>query len=323
MSVDIDNYCSNPSKYSTLPPNTIDYYNNLCSLRKSISTSGGNNIDWSGLGPAFGKAPVEIVNGIFSPQGLKMISIFVGVDIAAKGTMNVVLRTIAQGLDESVMEAAVAKAAESGATFVNNAILTTVLTSAVKEGTTEAIALNITKLIADAASEVMIITMIVQLLTMVLDIWDPMGFNQLMDGTNMTNQVTEMNNAFIKQFLNTFTVGTDEFGNPINIVTWPVEYYADNLISGEKQSVYQPKYFLYISEYLSNLTVNSEGNPIVWPKDTSGPLLKPSHFDQLASRFSTIIANKNSVIANWIDRFLPIIIAVFIIGIIIFVFLIK
>lgn len=322
MSVDIDGYCNDPSKYFNLPEKTRDYYNNICTLRTSVSKS-TSGIDWSGVGNAIPTAMVGMLQGIFSPQGLEMISIFMGVDISGKLAMNAVLRAIARGAGPEVMDAAADMAAKEGASFVNNAILTSVLSAAVEEGSAEAIALSAAKIAADAAETATGVLMVVQLLTAVLDAWDPEGFGNALDGTSMTTINTNMNSAFVTSFLSSVTAGTDEFGNPINTVTWPVEYYADNVISSEKKDVYRGKYFLYVAEYLRNLTVNSDGNPIIWPKDTNAPLINTSHFDQLSSRFSSVLANQNSVIANWINRFLPIIIIILVIAIFIFVFLIK
>lgn len=325
MSVDIDAYCSNPSKYTGLPQNTRDYYDDICQLRSSLSSMGSTikNMDWRGIGLAIPEGMINMLQGIFSPEGLKMISIFVGVDMTGKFGMNGILRVIASGLGPEVMKEAGEIADKEGAFFANNAIMSTVLSKAVQEGSIEASALTIAKVAMDMAETASGVLIIVQLLTAVLDTWDPKGFNNALNGGKMIENNMSMNNAFITQTLSNITVGKDEFGNPVNTVTWPVEFYADKMISGEKADEYELKLFRYQVEYKKSLTVNSNGDPIAWSKDPNVPLINPGHFDQLASRFSNILANKNSVIANWIDRFLPIIIILLVIGVFIFVFFIK
>lgn len=317
----IDKYCKNPIEYKNLPQKTIKYYNNICDTRKQIDS------DWNKLikkaGATAEEIPVAMLNSIFSPQGLEMIGIFEGVKITSKVAINGLLRGIARGVGPEVMEAASALAAEEGAMYVNNAILQTVVGIAVQEAVEAEMAYRALTLAIDLGTELLAGLAAVQMLSMIIDIWDPAGYSKELNADSLSTMVTSYNYAFASQYLNDDSSGyVDEFGNsePANI--WPVEFYAD--MDREFQQInkdkYNYKFWTYSVEYTKNLKINSNGELIIWPK--AGNVLDNNWFTKFSKNYSIVLADKNTVVANFIDRYL-IILMVIIVIIIIILLLIK
>lgn len=316
--VSIDKYCADPQEYTnSLPQATKDYYNSICVAKSNISNSWKEQTEKLGL--TIVEFPFTMLQSILSPEGLKLLSIFVGVDLTGKAALNGIYRTIASGIGPEVMEAATEMAAETGASFVNNAILTSVLANAIEEGTFAARAFMITSMIAEMASATMTILTIVQILGAIIDAWDPEGYGNELDADTLDIIVDGFNDQFMTTFLSDVTSGKDEFGRPTKYNVWPVEFYADYIIGDAKKDVYDKKMFLYMTEYLQNLKVNSDGDAIAWPTNTE--LIKPSVFDQYANQYSMIIADKNTIVANWVRKYWLILLTIAIIIVIILLFL--
>lgn len=309
ITIDINDYCKNPINYTYLPPQTRKYYDHICQLRNTI------NKDWEEqlkkLGIAITSFPGEFIMSIFTPSGLEMMSIFMGIDLSSKLALNGILRGIARGVSADVMDLATELAAEEGALFVNNAILTTVLADSVEEGTLAATAFMITTTIAESISTIISIITIVQILGSIIDSWDPEGFGNELNAETLDIINREFDNEFISHFLSVVTVGNDRFGRPEHLTSWPVTYHIDSLLaqSGKKN---QTKLFDYVFEYLSALKFNSNGEPL-FPRQKGGELINPN-LEKHADQISLLISNQNTVVAKWVrNNFLIIIIfAIFI-----------
>ena len=174
-----------------------------------------------------------------------------------------------KGVGSGVMEAAGVLAAKEGAIWVNNAILTTVLAGAVKEGSMAAIAFRLTKMLSTAVSRFANILAVIQLLGMILDAWDPVGYGQELTAETLQHLVDEFNRTFQATFMNQVPIGSDEFGKPIYPDAWPIEYIVPPDQESEDENLW-----LYIVEYLDNLKFNSDGYPIIRPP--GGDLIFPN-----------------------------------------------
>ena len=130
--VNIDKYCEDPSKYGSLPKKTITYYNSICTARKQLS-KGGDNHTGKKVGVAIAKLPLDMIKGIFTPEGLEMLAIFEGAKIGLKALLGGTLRVIARGVGKEILEAASEAAAKEGALVVSNAILTRIIGEAAEE----------------------------------------------------------------------------------------------------------------------------------------------------------------------------------------------
>lgn len=316
--VEIDQYCKNPYEYSSsLPQETVVYYDGLCEAKSKIDTS---SPDWNALKDAiFKEIPVDFIQSILSPEGLALLSVFKGVDLAGEVALNAMYRSIAKGISKEVMTSASKLATEEGAEFINNAIMCNVLTSAVEAGTTEALAFSFLKLVSASASIVMSIFNILLILALILDTWDPAGYNQMLDADILDEIVRNYNILFVTNVLPTIVVGNDEFGRPIYASSWPFEYYADYTIANEKADEYDVKSFEYNIEYLSSLKYNSEGKLICYGKQQK-TLIDSPMVERAAAKFSMILADKNTVVSGWIYKYWPLLVVLFILIVLFLVF---
>ena len=250
---------------------------------------------------------MNIIASLFTPQGLKMLGIFTGVDVTAKVFYNAVARCIARGLGKDVMAAASKAAIDSGGELVTNAMLNTVITSAVKEGTIASFAFSGLKLIETVCSTLMFIQMVIQLLGAIIDAWDPAGYGEELDARSLEQFSSMFNDGFMRIFLSTASVGKDEFGRPIYFTQWPIEYYADNILNDDLSSDDdESNIFKYCLEYWNNLKINSNGEEIKYGDDKNLP--SNDDFSRYARSFSLIISDNNTAVAKWLYKWLPIVI---------------
>ena len=331
MVVSIEDYCKIPQEYQdSLPAETVAYYNKICRVRISISKvwekrmkNTGNDI-WKGvkgIGKFIPNFLNEMITSIFTPEGLELLGIFEGVSLTSKVALNAILRSIAKGIGDSVLEEAAELAVEEGAPFVTSAILSTVISEAVVEGTAASIAFEVTTMTAEAISEVALVFSVVQLLGVIFDSWDPVGYGKMIDADIMETLVDKFNSGFEDKFL---TSGNflDSYGRKNFANVWPVEYYADNTIINDIDKTLREHYFLkYKVDYLKNLEYNSNGYKINWPKDGS-KIVDNSFFNDFANQYSLMLSNSNTVVANWFKKYW-IIVTVIIIGVIILLLVIK
>jgi hypothetical protein len=176
--VDFNKYCKHPVRFQNLPEETRTHYDHICDLKKSIGWNWKTQTSKIGLGIV--NIPFNFIMSTLTPEGLEILSIFMGVNLTTKASLNFILKSIAKGVGPEVMEAAGVLAAERGALYINNSILTTVLTSAIEEGSVAAIEFSIIEAVNTALSELEVVVMIVQTLGALIDAWDPRGYNNVM-----------------------------------------------------------------------------------------------------------------------------------------------
>ena len=99
--MDIDAYCKKPKEHTSLPKYTRDYYDGICQTRHKLSLKWRQQLERGGSSLA--QAPEKIISNILSPQGLEVLGIFMGVDLASKAALNGILRGIARGVSPQVM----------------------------------------------------------------------------------------------------------------------------------------------------------------------------------------------------------------------------
>jgi hypothetical protein len=291
---DINKYCSNPLSFDFLPEETRKYFDHICELKATINTDWKKELEK--LGIAVVEFPAQMIASILTPSGLEMLGIFLGIDLSSKVALNGILRGIARGVGPEVMEAASALAIEQGAWFMNNAIMTTVLTEAVEEGSLAALALSTTVAISEAISTAASVVGIVQILAAIVDAWDPEGYGQELNAETMEIVGDKFDAEFTSRFLGMVTVGNDKFGRPEHFARWPIEYNLDSVVGsggGTSKSTFE-----YVFEYLNALQYNSDGEPL-FPRPSGGSLMSDD-FGVVADEFAVVVANKNTVVARWL-----------------------
>lgn len=292
--MDIDTYCKNPRTYKNLPRDTRKYYDRICSMKQHVSI--GWKKEFERLGINLLQAPEKIISGMISPQGLEMLGVFMGIDLTGKLALNAILRGIARGIGQEVMEIAAQHATEQGALFINNAIISSIVASAVEEGTMAATAFAVTEAVSSAVSEVVSVVTIIQFLGMIIDMWDPLGYSNELNADTMDIIAREFDIAFANKFLELLTIGRDRFGRPIHFGQVPVEYRADSELM-KTQS--QFKLYKYTFEYLDKLEYNSDGHAM-YPRLKTGTLLDNNVFLSFTDNIILTLSNKNTVVARWI-----------------------
>lgn len=284
--------------YADLPADTRRYYDRICATRHNIDLTWKEQLQRLGIGLL--QAPEKILSNILSPEGLEMLGIFLGIDLAGKAALNGILRGIARGVGSEVMKIAEEQAVKQGALFINNVILATVLGSAVEEGTVAAAAFAVTEAVSSAVGVITAIVAIIQFLGMLIDMWDPLGYGQEVNADTMEIINNEFDTMFASKYLETLTVGKDRFGRPIHLSQLPVEYRMDIELMADKSpgSDYERKLYTYTFQYLNALKYNSDGEAMR-PRPKEGQVLDPNIFKRYANSLAFQLEGRNVEVARW------------------------
>ena len=158
---------------------------------------------------------------------------------------------------------------------------------------------------------------------MLLDLWDPCGFNDQVGASVVNKMSDKFNEVFRNNQLKAFNSITLSDGSIIIKDEWPLEYTDDihNYLTDDEKKFYNDKTIEYYLHYLNNLTVNSDGLPI--RKDVNMGKLQNTSINKLDSFTKELIGNDNTVFNNWLFKYIPLIIIVIIIFIIIIFIIIK
>ena len=323
MSVPIDSYCADPSAYtSELSPSTRKYYDSICKARQSLNkqyyASKGDKIS-----EAIFSIPYNLIESFLSPSGLQILGVTMGITVGPKLLGGAILRGMAKGLGEPLLDFSADLAAKEGSYIASNAIMTTIISEAAGEASIAATAAEIIEAIGDAVSAVGELLILVNILSLVFDALDLGGFSQELTGSSLQKIVDQFNLSFANIVLTQLSTVETPNGEKITVRPWPVEYFADNTEwfgkavgnpnralcanTGGKCS-YQLIYARAYAQYLLSLKNNSDGFPIIWPK--GGELLNESDLQRLGDHIDYILGDQNVVVASWIKRWWIVIIVV-------------
>jgi len=268
-------------------------------------------------GLAIPNTVLNVVKGFFTPEGIKMLAEFIGVETVGKLTMNGMLRGIAQFSGTSAYKVAAEQATTEGAWVVNNAMLSSALAEGLEEATFARAAFNFSKFVGRSVGRLWNGLMIVQLLTAVVDVWDPAGYNQEISAEVLEKITNKCNDGFKDNILKGFIVGRDVNNNPIYERKWPVEFHLDNILASEfdkeEEQVERIKHSL---EYVNNLKFNVYGEKIKDKKDDVA-LLKPSDFKRATNEYLLMLSDNNTVFTNFLKKYWPVLLSLVILFIII------
>lgn len=295
--VDIAAYCNNPKAYvESMSTDSQRYFDRICETREKMTRNWKK--EFAKFGKNLAEAPEKMISSILSPQGLEMLGIFTGVDLASKAALNGILRGIGRGISSEVLDIAAKQATEEGALFINNVILASVIGGAVEEGTAAAVAFSVVEAVSSALSAAASVAIIVQFLGMLLDLWDPLGYQQELNADAMDVINSEFDIAFANKFLALMTIGRDRFGRPIHFAQLPVEYRVDVELADGDSLDFQKKLYEYTFEYLDNLEYNSDGHAMK-PRATGGTLIDNSVLTDYAFGLRFALSNQNTEIVRW------------------------
>ena len=270
-------YCNNPASVSTLSKDTKAYYDKLCLIRKQVKSIPSKGEQFANR---LLNMPYSILTGMFTPTGIKYMSVFVGVDLGSKIALNAIYRRLASGVGKETLILAERLALEKGAMFANNAILSTVVAEAVQEGTMAALGVTALQGLSAVAGVLDTALIVVQVLGMVLDSWDPEGYGAESSKEQLNYLQHEMNKAFREKYLKHVGGYTNKMGEYVQLGNWPVKFkyqYAHNALQEDKL-----KLFEYTQTYLDKLVFNSDGKRIDRSPPTV-PLLNDENFHDMTS----------------------------------------
>lgn len=322
-------YCANPNQYASgLTKATIKYYNSICKARKILSSNQlTSDLTKKGKMPlwkSFVEFPMIFLEGLMTPQGLMAMSEFAGAQIGIYVLKNMLYRGIARFSVGVTSEAIGEQVAKKGALFANNAILDSMISDAIDEAASFSIVYSAIEIIGDVLDPVISALTNIRLLGMILDIWDPLGYGNQISASTLAMFTKGYNNAFMKAGMYTVNKVPDAFGNYFFINRWPLEYYADYTILKDKNIMLKDQTtlkFTYIAEYLDALQYNSNGDYIDWSANDGGKALAKSDFDKMRNQMELMIVDQNTVVASWLSRWWPIVVAIVLIIIALLLFI--
>lgn len=288
-----------PSERKTLD---LDKYNDLCDVinKANIDYKAKLKNEETKTVPEYISA---IVNGLISPEGLKLIMADVAVDYAGKAFVQALYRGLARGVSANLYKAAVTQAARQASIHMSRAIVVSAVNSAVQSATVAAMANAAARAISVGSSIVGIGFAIVQVIGGVLDMIDYMGYSRQMNGQSMDLVNERFNEEFADTFLSSLRMRQDKFGVPIAYKGYPIEYrYNIDLMQSFSPDYVNLKIFLYSLEYLNNLKYNSIGQQILTSSEIKalpGKDIFNENLKQAGQVFAYTALNRNTVVLNW------------------------
>lgn len=338
-SISPHDYCKNPNDYKndpSLTDKTKLYWNQFCQLQKDLGKA--KMPSNKNIGQCTDQAFSQMIAGIFTPQGLEMLSIISGAMIlgkTAKAQLKKILGSwVKNGLSEAQRDAVKQFVKDGGdyASANSGAIIDGITQDLVYVDVEVAEAAGysggrfaVSELlvgVADIIGKFVDFAMAVQLLGMVLDAWDPCNLNEELDATALKQMTLSFDSAFRTSMAISIQSTKDSYGNITLNETWPIEYYAEkSALIPFKNDYYGPRSQYYISRYLNTLQLNSNGSPIFHEK--GGRAITNEDVNALESQLTGFLSDGNTVIQNWIIKWWPLLIGIVILIIVIFVYIRK
>lgn len=331
-----DWYCDNLPDSANSPgitEQTKKYWSNYCELRQKIQNQpmpSHKSLRQGGVDALEG-----MFNSLFTPQGMEFMSGLYGTKILYSSVKKAVGRFIENGLskearevainfiknggDEAVANAgAIASDIKSGIAFVNIDVATEAgydATSTVLAGLFE---------VFDAIAGILEAAMIVQMIGMIFDSWDPCDLNNQLDANALHSFSQSFNDQFRMTILQNISTMNDSYGRTIINGEWPVEYFADQTVLQQyKQKEYKKISTQLVLEYLNNLRFNSCGQPIPKVRAGTGRLISNDTINSFEKDSLIFFSDNNTVVSNWLYKWWPIFLGLFIVLIVLFVVIKK
>jgi hypothetical protein len=346
INISIDQYCTDPSEYANSPglnSDTKKYWSSLCELRKEASKQQPSGR--KGLGQATTESIGRLIDMLASPESLEMMGLIMGTVIYYKQVKGAVKKFLRDGVTDETREAAEAgvedgmDAAASNMAIVQNGIANNiqiadasgeVATEVGEEEATDFVGkyaveylFDVADFMGEALSGIGMDIMVLQLIGMVFDTWDPCHLQSQLDSKMLKTFTTSFNAHFRESLLLSLDATKDSYGHIMLTTVWPIEYYADRgvLLLPKKQHYTKIQNSLATKYYMA-LKTNSNDQVIKWKGGRgSGSIVSNSTLTKLEKTFALGIADQNTVVANWIFRWWPGLLAFLVLIIILFLFI--
>lgn len=327
--VTIDEYCKKPEGWkSKLPDNVIKYYDSVCKSRSGVNDKGTAIGD---IGKAIPKALLKMLEGMLAPQSLALLGAAYGVVVGIKMAFSVAVKSLTSGLPESIttamdemVEEGVSEAAVNASVLLENFMATMTVEMFGEAAGSYALGalLQAAEMMVPGLKWIGFVMLFVQFLGMVFDAWDPCKLNDQLNA----KAIDTFNGVYDKVFrLNVLPMVDsmkDAYGETFQLYVWPIEYFAERgFLLQEKEDYYRPIRTKLMVRYLNSLDYNSDGQPIYWPK--GGNLVNNDQLKGMANTLALVAADDNTVVANWLAKWWPLVVFAIVVLIIIIVFIIK
>lgn len=315
----IQQFCQDPSKYANkFPQHTLDYWQQFCDSQKGQQQEDiGTEI--ANIAKGIPGDIANMIEGLFQPQSLKILSAFIGINLGPKLLRTMIAKGIAWKLPEEVTSQAIKLAAGgvSEAALNTAAVTDAIISAAIREGTDEVVAYSFAwiarglELFSSLVDPLMDALMIIQLYSMIFDAFDPCHLNEYLDA----NQLSLYNSTFDQVFRENIVVAldtiSDGYGNVIFTNNWPITFYASGgIIEKVAEDKYAPMRMEYMARYLNAMTWNANGERICWPQ--GGELVQSTSLQKAIRSLAMLLANDNTVVAKGIEKYIPIVLAIFV-----------
>uniref|UniRef100_A0A6C0ELV1 Uncharacterized protein n=1 Tax=viral metagenome TaxID=1070528 RepID=A0A6C0ELV1_9ZZZZ len=326
-----DQYCKNPQEYANFPgltEQTKKYWAQYCKLKKQISNQPMPS--HKDLAQGTEAAFKGMIEGLLSPSALEFIGILKGTTILYKTAKEAAGKMIRDGLSKDTLEAAENFIQEGGDEAVANATAVTSemindiafvdieVALAAGYDTSDMVLASLFKFF-DMIGDIFEAAMIVQLIGMVLDAWDPCDLDSQLDNEQLAIFSQTFNDQFRIAVLGQIGATRDSYGTTVLNGVWPVEYYPDQtILQPYKKEYYKKVGTQLMLNYLNNLQFNSCGQPIPKTRGGSGKVFSNDTITNFDKNTLIYFSDNNTVVANWLYKWWPILAGVIIVLIVLF-----
>jgi hypothetical protein len=232
---------------------------------------------------------LQFIEGLLTPQGLATLAAFQGINITLlsfQKNFRLFFKDILTENLENILEKGVFKLTDE--LLFNTVCFSKSFFDCLRVATGRPVMLAL-KGLGEAAVKVAdsIISLAIPIfdifveLGMILDLWDPCGFNDQV-GALVTQKLSDkFNQVFRSNQLKIFNSITLSDRSTIIKDEWPLEYTDDihNYLTDDEKKFYDDKMAEYYLHYLNNLTTNSDGLPI--RKDVKMDKLKSNSINKI------------------------------------------
>jgi len=333
-----DDYCAHPEDYKNSPEideDTRQLWDAYCKLKKQAGSSKvPSGQDWK---DNMSDAVCQMILSMMTPPGIVIMGGIVGGPIMYKAVKSWIGQIIKDGLSKEAIEVA-EKFIEKGGTkyianscmladdFIRNAAYATVdvAEEAGYEGGRLAVAylFKSAEMLAELVDVVGIVMMLLQMVGMVFDAWDPCNLDVQLDAEQLAIYTHQFDSVFRSTVLSSVGSSADSYGQVTTPGNWPIEYYAeDTALRNLKKEYYDPLQLQLTLEYVDSLEFNSDGLPISRGVDAPS-LISKEHLSNIESQLLTAIGGGNTVVENWLYRWWPLVLGIAILLVVI-LFLIR
>jgi hypothetical protein len=327
-------WCKNPTEYEKgaqqLSKTTLFFWTQQCNAIKAANSIESHFHFPPDLAKKIGESALQMVEALLTPEGLAMIGGIMGINFAAQQVFNIAVKQgLAKYFSDYLLKNGIGLV-EDGIVSFASANSGTILTGILRMGIDEAIEIGVSKLLLTGvfyavsglmkalsfvAEEILPVVgeilMALQIFSMVFDAWDPCHLNDQLTAKVITQMNSTFDDVFRKTMLGSLDSLTDGWGNIYYNDVWPIEFYAENGFFAQEKGdgdYYDTLTSTLCAMYLETMVFNSNGERICIPVDPkAGSGLTRDHLFEIDSNLARMFAADNQVVANWIQRWWPMI----------------